>query len=51
MWENEPLKGLASDGHLMSYMHEGFWHPMDTLRDAIYLQELWDQGKAPWKTW
>ena len=51
IWENEPLKGLASDGHLMSYMHEGFWHPMDTLRDAIYLQELWDQGKAPWKTW
>ena len=51
IWENEPLKGLASDGHLMSYMHEGFWHPMDTLRDAIYLQELWNQGKAPWKTW
>ena len=50
-WENEPLKGLASDGQLMSYMHEGFWHPMDTLRDAIYLQELWDQGKAPWKSW
>ena len=50
-WENEPLKGLASDGHLMSYMHEGFWQPMDTLRDTAYLQELWENNKAPWKTW
>ena len=50
-WENEPLKGLASDGNLMSYMHEGFWQPMDTLRDRAYLQELWENNKAPWKTW
>jgi len=50
-WENEPLKGLASDGHLMSYMHKGFWQPMDTLRDTAYLQELWENNKAPWKTW
>ena len=50
-WENEPLKGLASDGNLMSYMHEGFWQPMDTLRDTVYLQELWENNKAPWKTW
>ena len=50
-WEQEPLKGLASDGNLMSYTHEGFWQPMDTLRDKIYLQELWKEGNAPWKTW
>ena len=50
-WEQEPLKGLASDGNLMAYTHEGFWQPMDTLRDKIYLQELWETGKAPWKTW
>ena len=51
VWEQEPLKGLAADGNLMSYTHEGFWQPMDTLRDKVYLQELWDQDKAPWKTW
>ncbi len=50
-WEQEPLKGLASDGNLMAYTHEGFWQPMDTLRDKMYLQELWETGKAPWKTW
>jgi len=51
IWEQEPLKGLARDGELMSYKHEGFWQPMDTLRDKVYLQELWDKNKAPWKTW
>jgi len=51
IWEQEPLKGLALDGHLMSFMHEGFWQPMDTLRDKVYLQELWDRSEAPWKTW
>lgn len=50
-WEQEPLKNLAKDNQLMSYKHEGFWHPMDTLRDKIYLQDLWDKNKAPWKTW
>jgi glucose-1-phosphate cytidylyltransferase len=50
-WEQEPLKGLASDGNLMAYKHEGFWQPMDTLRDKVYLQELWEQDNAPWKTW
>jgi glucose-1-phosphate cytidylyltransferase len=50
-WEQEPLKGLAEDGNLMAYTHEGFWQPMDTLRDKVYLQELWDKGIAPWKTW
>jgi len=51
IWEKEPLKGLANDGNLMAYVHEGFWQPMDTLRDKIYLQELWDQGLPPWKIW
>jgi glucose-1-phosphate cytidylyltransferase len=51
VWEQEPLKGLAKDGNLMSYTHEGFWQPMDTLRDKIYLEELWEDGNAPWKTW
>jgi len=51
VWEQEPLMGLATDGQLMSYKHEGFWQPMDTLRDKMYLEELWDAGEAPWKTW
>jgi glucose-1-phosphate cytidylyltransferase len=51
LWENEPLRGLAQDGQLMAYPHEGFWQPMDTLRDRDTLQALWDQGKAPWKLW
>ena len=51
VWEIEPLKGLALDGNLMAFRHDGFWQPMDTLRDQRYLQELWEAGKAPWKTW
>ena len=51
IWEQGPLKGLSSDGNLMAYIHEGFWQPMDTLRDKVYLQELWEAEKAPWKTW
>lgn len=50
VWEQEPLKGLAEDNSLMSYKHEGFWQPMDTLRDKNYLQDLWDEDKAPWST-
>ncbi len=51
VWEKEPLSGLAADGNLMAYSHEGFWQPMDTQRDMLYLQELWDKDEAPWKTW
>lgn len=51
IWENEPLKGLAREGNLMAYNHEGFWQPMDTLREMVFLQELWDKNEAPWKTW
>jgi glucose-1-phosphate cytidylyltransferase len=50
-WEQGPVKNLAIDGHLMAFTHRGFWQPMDTLRDKVYLQELWEGGKAPWKTW
>lgn len=49
--EKEPLQNLAKDGELASYLHSGFWHPMDTLRDKIYLEELWQSNKAPWKSW
>ena len=51
VWEQEPLKGLASDGELMSFKHDGFWQPMDTLRDKMKLNDLLDQNKAPWKVW
>ncbi len=51
IWEQEPLKGLAADGELMSYKHEGFWQPMDTLRDKIKLEELYNKNQAPWKLW
>lgn len=51
IWEQEPLKGLADDGELMAYRHESFWQPMDTLRDKLKLEELWDSNKAPWKLW
>jgi len=51
IWEQEPLKELASEGNLMAYRHQGFWQPMDTLRDKIKLEELWESGKAPWKIW
>jgi glucose-1-phosphate cytidylyltransferase len=49
--EKEPLEKLTSLGQLMAYKHEGFWHPMDTLRDKLYLEGLWKSGKAPWKIW
>ena len=50
-WEREPLQALAKDGELQAYRHDGFWQPMDTLRDKTLLEELWQSGKAPWKTW
>ena len=51
VWEQQPLKGLAEDSQLMAYEHHGFWQPMDTLRDKVHLEELWQSGKAPWKFW
>lgn len=51
VWEQEPLMSLADDGQLMAFEHEGFWQPMDTLRDKNHLESLWQSGKAPWKNW
>ena len=51
VWEQEPLMQLAAQGELMAYQHEGFWQPMDTLRDKHLLEELWAGGRAPWKRW
>jgi glucose-1-phosphate cytidylyltransferase len=50
-WEQAPVKGLARDGQLASYLHHGFWQAMDTLRDRSQLEQLWDSGAAPWRTW
>lgn len=51
VWEKSPLESLAKEGELAAYQHQGFWHPMDTLRDKIYLEELWATTKAPWRIW
>lgn len=51
VWEQGPMEKLAELGQLKGYRHEGFWQPMDTLRDKIKLEELWATGKAPWKVW
>jgi glucose-1-phosphate cytidylyltransferase len=50
-WEREPMEGLARDGQIDAYLHHGFWQPMDTLRDKVHLEELWQSGQAPWKRW
>ena len=50
-WEQEPLKSLVADGELIAFEHQGFWQPMDTLRDKILLEDLWVKQKAPWKVW
>lgn len=49
--EREPLENLAQNGQLMAWRHEGFWHPMDTIRDSEHLNGLWKSGEAPWKIW
>ena len=51
VWEREPLEQLATDGKLFAFVHDGFWHPMDTLRDKNALEDLWDSGMPPWKVW
>ena len=50
-WESGPLERLAAQSQLMAYQHDGFWQPMDTLRDKNMLEELWRTGRAPWKRW
>jgi glucose-1-phosphate cytidylyltransferase len=51
VWEQDPLKQLASGGQLNAYAHHGFWQAMDTLRDRLLLEDLWQGGKAPWRCW
>jgi len=50
-WEKEPMQNIAADNQMKAFKHEGYWKPMDTLRDKIELEEEWKSGKAPWKTW
>jgi len=51
VWEQEPMEILAKQGEMSAFEHNGFWQPMDTLRDKNYLEELWETGEAPWKIW
>ena len=51
VWEKEPLEKLAVDNQLSAFKHDGFWHPIDTLRDKNYIEDLWRTGNARWKTW
>lgn len=51
VWEQHPMERLAKSGNLSAFLHRGFWQPMDTMRDNIRLQQLWDSGNAPWKVW
>ena len=51
LWEREPMELLAKQGEMQAFLHDGFWQPMDTLRDKTALEELWASGKAPWKMW
>lgn len=51
VWEKEPLERIAQDGKFYAFKHDGFWSPMDTLREKNYLQDLWKSGRAPWKVW
>ena len=51
IWEDAPLRSLAKDSELFAFKHQGFWRPMDTLRDKNYLEELWNTKRASWKKW
>ena len=51
VWEREPLERLAREGEVSAYRHAGFWHPMDTLRDRMVLEQMWESGEPPWKGW
>lgn len=51
VWEREPMESLARDNQMSAFYHDGFWQPMDTLRDRNQLDSLWNSGKAPWKLW
>lgn len=51
VWERAPLEKLATEGQLQAFRHDGFWQPMDTVRERMVLESLWNSGKAPWKVW
>jgi glucose-1-phosphate cytidylyltransferase len=51
VWEREPMEQLAREGQFSAFRHDGFWQPMDTLRDRQLLEKLWQEGNAPWKIW
>ncbi|MDB4926312.1 glucose-1-phosphate cytidylyltransferase [Mucilaginibacter sp.] len=51
VWEQQPMENIAKDGQMKAYKHDGFWRPMDTLKDKHDLNEMWDSNKAPWKIW
>lgn len=51
IWEQAPLRNMAAEGELMAFEHRGYWQPMDTLRDKVELERLWNEGQAPWKVW
>jgi glucose-1-phosphate cytidylyltransferase len=51
VWEKQPLEDLAAQKQLHAYKHEGFWQCMDTVRDKLLLESLWESGSAPWKSW
>lgn len=51
IFERAPLENLAKDGKMHAYLHKGFWKPMDTMRDSVELNEMWNGDKAPWKVW
>ena len=50
-WEHGPMERLTAEGQLMAYRHEGYWQPMDTVREKHLLEALWQSGRAPWKVW
>ena len=50
-WEGQPMERLAASGQLTAFKHDGFWQPMDTLREKILLEKHWENNSAPWKTW
>ena len=51
VWEKEPMEKIAEEGKLSAYRHHGFWQPMDTLRDKMYLEDLWRSETPPWRIW
>jgi glucose-1-phosphate cytidylyltransferase len=51
IWERGPMETLARTGQLSAFRHDGFWHPMDTMRDKLHLEKLWSSGRPPWKVW